>query len=207
MLEVTRAAICGTDAAEWDHGPVLCRPGVVLGHEFVGRVVRLGDDVADHAHRRPRGLGCGNLVRSLSVVPQPSNEPVRRVPHARPSGRRRARRVRDVAGGDLPPGSRRVRGRRRGDDAAARRRAPRALAESLRRPGDAVAVIGAGGIGSFIVAGAARRAVAVAWSRSTSTTSGSPRHAPSAPARRRTRRARISPGCCSSSPTASGSTS
>ena len=28
VLEVTRAAICGTDAAEWDHGPVLCRPGV-----------------------------------------------------------------------------------------------------------------------------------------------------------------------------------
>ena len=27
VLEVTRAAICGTDAAEWDHGPVLCRPG------------------------------------------------------------------------------------------------------------------------------------------------------------------------------------
>src|SRR5207247_858673 len=39
VLEVVRAAICGTDAAEWDHGPVLCRPGVVLGHEFVGRVV------------------------------------------------------------------------------------------------------------------------------------------------------------------------
>ena len=41
VLEVTRAAICGTDAAEWDHGPVLCRPGVILGHEFVGRVVDL----------------------------------------------------------------------------------------------------------------------------------------------------------------------
>ena len=25
VLEVTRAAICGTDAAEWDHGPVLCQ--------------------------------------------------------------------------------------------------------------------------------------------------------------------------------------
>ena len=45
VLEVTRAAICGTDAAEWDHGPVLCRPGVILGHEFVGRVVDLGKDV------------------------------------------------------------------------------------------------------------------------------------------------------------------
>src|SRR5438093_231344 len=39
VLRVIRAAICGTDSSEWDHGPILCRPGVVLGHEFVGRVV------------------------------------------------------------------------------------------------------------------------------------------------------------------------
>ena len=45
VLEVIRAAICGTDAAEWDHGPILCRRGVVLGHEFVGRVVDAGSDV------------------------------------------------------------------------------------------------------------------------------------------------------------------
>ena len=42
VLEVVRAAICGTDSSEWDHGPILCRPGVVLGHEFVGRVVEIG---------------------------------------------------------------------------------------------------------------------------------------------------------------------
>src|SRR3954471_14488045 len=47
VLEVIRAAICGTDAAEWDHGPVLCRPGVVLGHEFVGPVVTVGSAVSD----------------------------------------------------------------------------------------------------------------------------------------------------------------
>src|SRR5262245_12389920 len=47
VLEVIRAAICGTDAAEWDRGPMLCRPGVVLGHEFVGRVVDVGSEVAD----------------------------------------------------------------------------------------------------------------------------------------------------------------
>src|SRR5205085_8396170 len=43
VIEVIRAAICGTDASEWDHGPLLCKPGVVLGHEFVGRVVARGD--------------------------------------------------------------------------------------------------------------------------------------------------------------------
>ena len=66
VLEVIRAAICGTDASEWDHGPVLCRPGVVLGHEFVGRVVGLGDRRHGPARRRPGRLGRGNLVRSLS---------------------------------------------------------------------------------------------------------------------------------------------
>jgi (R,R)-butanediol dehydrogenase/meso-butanediol dehydrogenase/diacetyl reductase len=45
LLEVVRAAICGTDASEWDHGPVLCRPDVVLGHGFVGRVVGRGGNV------------------------------------------------------------------------------------------------------------------------------------------------------------------
>ena len=45
VIEVIRAAICGTDASEWDHGPLLCKPGVVLGHEFVGRVVARGDGV------------------------------------------------------------------------------------------------------------------------------------------------------------------
>lgn len=43
ILRVSLAAICGTDAAEWDHGPVLARPPVTLGHEFGG--------VVDHAGR------------------------------------------------------------------------------------------------------------------------------------------------------------
>ena len=45
VLEVTRAAICGTDSSEWAHGPMLTRPPVTLGHEFVGRVVSIGDGV------------------------------------------------------------------------------------------------------------------------------------------------------------------
>src|SRR3954468_16585220 len=66
MLEVLRAAICGTDAAEWDHGPVLCRPGVVLGHEFVGRVVAVGPDV-DGVRAGDRvvsgaGISCGHCT-------------------------------------------------------------------------------------------------------------------------------------------------
>ena len=127
-----RAAICGTDASEWDHGPVLCRPGVVLGHEFVGRVVglgegvttlRMGDRVVSGA-----GISCGHCRWCLARA----HEPVRRVPHARPPGGRRARRARHVARGDLPRGPGCVRRRCGGHDAAARRGAARAL---TGRPG------------------------------------------------------------------------
>jgi (R,R)-butanediol dehydrogenase/meso-butanediol dehydrogenase/diacetyl reductase len=158
VLEVTRAAICGTDAAEWDHGPVLCRPGVVLGHEFVGRVVGLGDDVA--ALRigdrvvSGAGISCGRCPWCLSRRTNLCAE-------YRTLGLQ-------VDGGlaeyvtspaaichPVPDAC--------GDDAAAMTQplavALHALSRVSQGPGDAVAVIGAGGIGSFIVAGAARRAV------------------------------------------------
>ena len=63
VIEVARAAICGTDSSEWAHGPLLAQPPVVLGHEFVGRVVaagpeagavRVGDRVVCGA-----GISCG----------------------------------------------------------------------------------------------------------------------------------------------------
>ncbi len=47
QIRVTRAAVCGTDSAEWDHGPLLTRPPVILGHEFTGEVLATGPDVAD----------------------------------------------------------------------------------------------------------------------------------------------------------------
>ena len=56
LLRVLRASICGTDASEYAYGPRLVpltipHPGsgrvgpVVLGHEFIGRVVAVGEDV------------------------------------------------------------------------------------------------------------------------------------------------------------------
>jgi len=158
VLEVIRAAICGTDAAEWDHGPVLCRPGVVLGHEFVGRVVdlgaevtgfRVGDRVVSGA-----GISCGrcrwclldrtNLCaeyRTLGLqvdgglaeyVTSPAS-----ICHTVPAAC--------------------------DDDAAVMTQplavALHALSRVAQSPDDSVAVIGVGGIGSFIVAGATRRAV------------------------------------------------
>jgi (R,R)-butanediol dehydrogenase/meso-butanediol dehydrogenase/diacetyl reductase len=45
QVKVTRAAVCGTDSAEWDHGPVLALPPVILGHEFTGEIVAVGSAV------------------------------------------------------------------------------------------------------------------------------------------------------------------
>lgn len=158
VIEVTRAAICGTDASEWDHGPVICRSGVVLGHEFVGRVVdagvdvttlRMGDRVVSGA-----GISCGrcrwclggrtNLCaeyRTLGLQVDGGLAEYVTSPAAI------CRTVPDACD----------------DDAAAMTQpvavALHALSRVGQRSGDAIAVIGTGGIGSFIVAGASRRAV------------------------------------------------
>jgi (R,R)-butanediol dehydrogenase / meso-butanediol dehydrogenase / diacetyl reductase len=156
VLEVIRAAICGTDAAEWDHGPVLCRPGVVLGHEFVGRVVGRGDDVTAFGVGdrvvSGAGISCGHCAwcvggrtnlcaeyRTLGLQVDGGLAAFVTSPAAI------CRAVPDACE----------------DDAAAMTQpfavALHALSRVAQRPGDDVAVIGTGGIGSFIVAGAARR--------------------------------------------------
>jgi (R,R)-butanediol dehydrogenase/meso-butanediol dehydrogenase/diacetyl reductase len=157
VLEVTRAAICGTDAAEWDHGPVICRPGVVLGHEFVGRVVaagpgvssvRLGDRVVSGA-----GISCGRCAWCLAGRTNLCAE-------YRTLGLQ-------VDGGlaeyvTSPAAICRLVPEECADDAAAMTQPVAVALHALSRvgvsPTDAVAVVGTGGIGSFIVAGAARRA-------------------------------------------------
>lgn len=60
LIHVARAAICGTDSSEWEHGPVLARPPVVLGHEFTGTVVAVGSEVT--------GLELGDRVVSGAGV-------------------------------------------------------------------------------------------------------------------------------------------
>jgi (R,R)-butanediol dehydrogenase/meso-butanediol dehydrogenase/diacetyl reductase len=158
VLEVIRAAICGTDAAEWDHGPVLCRPGVVLGHEFVGRVVGVGGEVAGLTIGdrvvSGAGISCGrcrwclehrtNLCANYQTL---GLEVDGGLAEYVTSPAAICHRVPDVCD----------------DDAAAMTQpvavALHALARVAQRPEEAVAVIGVGGIGSFIVAGAARRAI------------------------------------------------
>jgi (R,R)-butanediol dehydrogenase / meso-butanediol dehydrogenase / diacetyl reductase len=157
VLEVVRAAICGTDAAEWDHGPILCRPGVVLGHEFVGRVagvgedvtaVRVGDRVVSGA-----GISCGRCFWCLRGRTNLCAE-------YRTLGLQ-------VDGGlaefvTSPASICRAVPDAVDDDAAAMTQplavALHALSRVAQRPDETVAVIGAGGIGSFIIAGASHRA-------------------------------------------------
>lgn len=72
LLEVTTVGVCGTDAAEWAHGPkilpidsphrVTGHSGpMVIGHEFAGTVVAVGDGVS------PEWIG--KLVSSAGSVP------------------------------------------------------------------------------------------------------------------------------------------
>jgi 2-desacetyl-2-hydroxyethyl bacteriochlorophyllide A dehydrogenase len=158
VLEVLRAAICGTDASEWDHGPILCRPPVVLGHEFVGRVAEVGADVQDvrvgDRVVSGAGISCGHCYWC-----------VRRRTNLCAEYRTLGLQV-DGGLADYvtsPASICRLVPDACDDDAAAMTQplavALHALSRVAQAPDESVAVIGAGGIGSFIIAGASRRAV------------------------------------------------
>ncbi len=70
LLAVSRAGICGTDVSEYLHGPhaiPIHRPDpatgyqgpVILGHEFAGRVVAVGPDVAELSPGQRVASGAG----------------------------------------------------------------------------------------------------------------------------------------------------
>lgn len=159
VLDVVRAAICGTDSSEWAHGPLLTRPPVVLGHEFVGRVASVGDGV--------EGLAVGDRVVSGAGVSCGRCDWCR-------AGRTNlcaryytlglhvdgglAERVATPAAICRPVPDDVA------DDAAAMAQplavALHAVRRSGVRAGEACAVIGVGGIGAFIVAAAAARGAA-----------------------------------------------
>jgi threonine dehydrogenase-like Zn-dependent dehydrogenase len=156
ILRVRRAAICGTDATEWDHGPVLARPPVTLGHEFTGEVVALGPatDGFSTGQRVVSGAGiwCGrcewcargrtNLCaeyRTLGLHVDGGLAGYVRLPTKTL-----------VAVPDALP-----------DDAAAIAQPLAVALHAVRRsgvgPNETCVVLGVGGIGAFIVAAAAAR--------------------------------------------------
>ena len=137
---------------------MLCRTGVVLGHEFVGRVLavgegvtrlRVGDRVVSGA-----GISCGRCSWCLRGRTNLCAE-------YRTLGLQ-------VDGGlaeyvTCPAAICRLVPEACDDDAAAMTQplavALHALSRVAQAPDESVAVIGAGGIGSFIIAGASSRAV------------------------------------------------
>ncbi len=164
VLEVLRAAICGTDVSEYLHGPHFTpltrrHPAsghlgpMVIGHEFVGRIVEVGADVdgLEVGQRVVPGAGmwCGrcewcragqtNLCASYYTLGLNAHGGLAALALAP------ARMCRPVP-------------ERCSDDAAAMAQplavALHAVRRSGARPGHTVALMGAGGIGALIVAAA-----------------------------------------------------
>ena len=154
QIRVTRVAVCGTDSAEWDHGPVLAMPPVILGHEFTGEVVAIGSAVTGFqiGNRVVSGAGvsCGrcdwcrtgrtNLCRSYYTLGLHVDGGLAEYVN--------------VPASTLLPVPDEV------SDAAAALAQPQSVAiHAVRRsgakPGETLAVIGAGGIGAFIISAAA----------------------------------------------------
>lgn len=159
LLRVLRAAICGTDATEWDHGPVLARPPVILGHEFAGEVVSVGSGSQpfDLGQRVVSGAGvwCGKCQWCTRGRTNLCAE-YRTLGLQLPGGLAQFVRVPARTLVAVPPEV--------PDDAAALAQPIAVALHAVRRagvvPGESCAVIGVGGIGAFIVAGAAARGAA-----------------------------------------------
>lgn len=154
IIRVRRAAICGTDASEWAHGPLLARPPVILGHEFVGVVEAKGPDVRDlNVGDRVvsgAGISCGRCEWCQAKRTNLCAE-YRTIGLHVDGGL--AEYVRSPARICLPvPAS-------LSDDAAAIAQPLAVALHAVRRSGlgrgQSCVVVGAGGIGGFIVAAAA----------------------------------------------------
>jgi (R,R)-butanediol dehydrogenase/meso-butanediol dehydrogenase/diacetyl reductase len=167
LIEVGRASICGTDASEWAHGPLQIplrepHPGsghrgpLVLGHEFMGRVVAIGDGVEGFGPGdrvvSGAGVSCGtcswcrdgrtNLCASYYTLGLHADGGLARFVRAPASI---CRHVPDALG----------------DDAASLAQPLAVALHAVRRggarSGESVALIGVGGIGAFVLAAAAAR--------------------------------------------------
>jgi (R,R)-butanediol dehydrogenase/meso-butanediol dehydrogenase/diacetyl reductase len=154
LIRVSKAALCGTDSAEWDHGPLLARPPVILGHEFTGTVTAAGPgtDGFPPGTRVVSGAGisCGtcewcaagrtNLCAGYQTLGLHRDGGLAQLVLSPASICR-----------PVPDGL--------GDTAAAMAQPLAVALHAARRghagPGRSCVVIGAGGIGAFIIAAAA----------------------------------------------------
>jgi (R,R)-butanediol dehydrogenase / meso-butanediol dehydrogenase / diacetyl reductase len=156
VIEVARAAICGTDSSEWAHGPLLARPPVVLGHEFVGRVVDVGPDADGFAVGdrvvSGAGISCGHCEWCRAGRTNLCAE-YRTIGLHVDGGLAEYVRSPAVVCRPVPDAV--------SDDAASLAQPLAVALHAVRRSGlqagQACAVIGVGGIGAFIVAAAVAR--------------------------------------------------
>jgi (R,R)-butanediol dehydrogenase / meso-butanediol dehydrogenase / diacetyl reductase len=164
VLDVMRAAICGTDSGEWGHGPLMSaanRPHrvtghsgpFVLGHEFVGVVREVGDEVQDLTPGQRVVPGCGAWCGRCRWCREGRTQLCRDrylIGMHRDGGLAEAA---VVPAAMCQPVATRI-----SDDAAAIAQPLAVALHGLNRaaaePGTAVVIIGAGGIGSLLVAAA-----------------------------------------------------
>ncbi len=158
QVRVTRGAVCGTDSAEWDHGPLLTIPPVILGHEFTGIVDSVGPAVTGFSPGdrvvAGAGVSCGecewchsgrtNLCSSYQTLGL------------------------HVDGGladyvNAPASTLMLVPNDVSDDEAALAQPQSVAMHAVRRsgagPDDVCVVLGAGGIGAFIISAARARGV------------------------------------------------
>lgn len=173
LLEVHAVGICGTDAGEWDHGPVLYAvPGphpvtghagpLIPGHELSGRVVAVGPGVDSFAPGATVACGGGFVARRDEHVERgrPALSPgYATIGLQRNGGLAQYVTVPAESCIDLGPYG-------IGDDAGALAQPMAIAVHSLRRgrprSGEDALVIGAGGIGAFLIYAAAELGLRVA---------------------------------------------
>ena len=173
LLEVHAVGVCGTDAAEWQHGPsIYAVPGphpvtghagpMIPGHELSGRVVGIGDGV--DGFELGMVVACGAGYVSESGEHTTSGRPNLAAAYATVGLQRHgglAQYVSVPADSCLDVGPYGL-----GDDAAALAQPMAIAVHSFHRgrpqPGDAALVIGAGGIGAFLTYAACQFGLRVA---------------------------------------------
>ena len=172
LLEVHAAGICGTDASEWEHGPMMFPVSarnewsghygpMVPGHEFGGRVVDRGARVEGFAEgalvASGAGVSCGSCGQCRAVV---TNFCERYFTVGLQRNGALAQYVAVPAGICLDVGELGL-----DDDRAALVQPMSIAVHSLRQgepgPGDPVVVIGVGGVGAFLVYAAVRSGLRV----------------------------------------------
>ena len=110
LIKLEKTAICGTDLHiykwdEWSQRTI--KPGLVIGHEFVGRIVDIGPGVDGYQIGRPRLGRRPHRLRPLPQLPRRPPPPVPEHRRHRRQPRRRLRRIHRDAGlrtcGRSPP--------------------------------------------------------------------------------------------------------